>query len=217
MALTGQLVQWNYARGFGFIQGEDGRRYFVHISAIGRIATRPRIGDAMTFTASSGSDGRPQARLVRILGANPVSSYAQRPMSGPSRTNASTIEWRFGCAIVLVILLGAGLLLGRIGWPIALAYGVMSMVAFLAYRADKLFAENGQWRISEVTLLALDLCLGVIGGLLGQAWFRHKTRKPGYVASTVLIAAVHLIWLGGLALGLIDGREIGAVVGKVLG
>lgn len=215
MALNGELVQWNDARGFGFIQGEDGRRYFVHISDIGRIATRPRVGDAMTFTAASGVDGRPQARQVRILGANQVSWSARRPVL--SRVRTSAVEWRFGCAIVLVSLLVAGLLLGRIGWPIALAYGAMGVVTFLAYQTDKVLAESGQWRISEVTLLALDLCLGVIGGLLGQALFRHKTRKPGYVASTALIAVVHLIWLGGLALGLIDGREIGAVLGGVLG
>ncbi|QYO76891.1 cold-shock protein [Devosia salina] len=37
MAETGQLVQWNDERGFGFIEGSDGGRHFVHISAIGRI------------------------------------------------------------------------------------------------------------------------------------------------------------------------------------
>lgn len=39
--LSGELVQWNDERGFGFIAGGDGKRYFVHISSIDRIANRP--------------------------------------------------------------------------------------------------------------------------------------------------------------------------------
>lgn len=103
----------------------------------------------------------------------------------------------------MIALLFVGLLLDRLPWLLAGAYAAIGLIAFLAYRRDKQSAESGKWRTSEVTLLGLDLCFGILGGLLGQAIFRHKTRKPGYVATTLLISAVHLLWIAGIALGLI--------------
>ncbi len=58
-------------------------------------------------------------------------------------------------------------------------------------------------RISERTLLGIDLCFGIIGGLLGRATFRHKTQKAAYVAKTILISLAHFLGLGALALGLL--------------
>lgn len=203
MAQQGEIVQWNDERGFGFIKGANGQRHFVHISAIGRIATRPREGDRVTFTPGTGRDGRPQARSVRILGANPVGQKIMR--SAPE--HVSPWDWRIFVALILLGLLGAGLLLERVPWPLVIAYLAMSTVSFVAYRADKQSAQTGAWRISEVRLLGYDLCLGIIGGLLGQALYRHKTRKADFIASTVLITAVHALWLGGLASGYI-GAEI---------
>jgi uncharacterized membrane protein YsdA (DUF1294 family)/cold shock CspA family protein len=215
MAQSGRLVQWNDDRGFGFVEGADGQRLFVHVSSIDRIATRPRVNDSVTFVPGRGPDGRPQARSVRILGANPAPAAAVRRRGSVERREA--LDWRIPAAFVLALLLLAGLVLERIGWPVVLAYGGMGLVSFLAYRADKTFAETGHWRISEVTLLALDLCLGVIGGLLGQALSRHKTRKQSYVAATVLITMVHLLWLVGFASGLIDAGDILSLVTTLAG
>lgn len=67
----GELVQWNDSRGFGFIETADAKRYFVHISNIGRIATRPRAGDLVSFAPGKGRDGRLEARSVSILGPIP--------------------------------------------------------------------------------------------------------------------------------------------------
>jgi uncharacterized membrane protein YsdA (DUF1294 family)/cold shock CspA family protein len=196
----GELVQWNDSRGFGFIVTEDNQRYFVHISKIGRIATRPRAGDLVSFTPGIGKDGRLEARSVSILGANPKPSFAQTRRGLETRAR---LGWRFYMAILLVGLLFVGLFFDHLPWALAGAYAAMGLISFLAYGRDKQFAESGQWRISEVTLLGLDLCFGVVGGLLGQDIFRHKTRKPGYVATTLLISAVHLLWIAGFAFGLI--------------
>lgn len=202
MAQSGQLVQWNDERGFGFIEGQDGQRHFVHISAIGRIATRPRTGDSVTFVAGRGADGRPQAHSVRIVGANLAADRAiGRRGDGE---HGRMVDWRYGLAAALLALICVGALLDRLPMAIVLAYLVMTAISFLAYRADKAFAETGHWRISEGTLLSVDLAFGVVGGLLGQAVFRHKTRKPAYLSSVLVISTVHLIWLGGLVTGLID-------------
>jgi len=74
---------------------------------------------------------------------------------------------------------------------------VLSLAAFLAFGWDKLCAlRNGQ-RIPERALLFLILAGGFIGGWLGQALFRHKTRKPLFWLVLLLATAVHgtLIWL----------------------
>jgi len=206
MAQSGRLVQWNDERGFGFIEGGDGQRHFVHISAIGRIATRPRIGDRVSFMPGRGADGRLQAHSVTILGANPAASPETRQRGLVA--SFPRFEWRLAGVSAVLILLCAGLALGRLPWELATAYAVMGLISFHAYWLDKRYAETGQWRTSEVTLLGIDLCLGIAGGLLGQAVFRHKTRKRDYSAAAVLILAVHLFWLGGFVAGLIDASEL---------
>lgn len=201
MRLDGELVQWNDARGFGFIVGADGKRYFVHISAIGRIATRPREGDRVTFEPHRGRDGRDQARGVAIAGANPAATREARMRGAPVQSRS--FEWRYVAAVALCAALVAAMAFGRLPWAALIPYGAMGICAFLSYALDKGFAETGHWRISEVTLHGLDLAFGIVGGLLAQAMYRHKTRKASFVATTALIAGVHLAWLAGIATGLI--------------
>lgn len=210
--LRGELVQWNDSRGFGFILAEGGERYFVHISNIGRIATRPRQGDLVSFAPFKGQDGRLQARSVSILGANPKPTLAQMRRGTKMRARST---WRLPLAGLMTVLIVVSLLLDRLSWPLAALYALMGVIAFFAYGRDKQFAESGQWRITEVTLLGLDLCFGVVGGLLGQEAFRHKTRKPGYVATTLLISGVHLLWIAGFTVGFIP-RDVFAELGSIV-
>lgn len=207
----GELVHWNDSRGFGFIVTDKGERYFVHISNIGRIATRPRDGDLVSFRPGKSRDGRLEAQSVVIMGANPKPSLAQMRRGTETKTS---LGWRFYVAIVMGLLLAVGLFLERLPWPFVLLYAAMGFVSFLAYGRDKKFAEGGHWRTSEAKLLGIDLAFGVIGGLLGQEVFRHKTRKTEYVATTLLISAVHLLWLAGFASGLI-GPDIFAEPGNI--
>jgi uncharacterized membrane protein YsdA (DUF1294 family)/cold shock CspA family protein len=210
MAQRGQLVQWNDERGFGFIEAGDGRRHFVHISAMGRLSGRPRIGDQFSFVASTGSDGRPQAKAVRRVGALPRGEPGRRASAIVGAPVGQ--DWRFFGALALVVLLAAGVTLGRIPLELAAAYAAMSVVSLIAYRMDKGFATANQWRTSEATLLGLDFCFGLPGGLLGQALFRHKTRKPRFAASTALILAMHLAWLAAFVSGALDANSIAASI-----
>ena len=169
---------------------------------------RPREGDAVTFLPRKGQDGRLEAQSVTILGANPKLTPQHLLRGTEARTQ---LNWRLPLAGIMAILLVAGLVLGRLPWQLVLAYAAMGSITFLAYGRDKRLAESGRWRISEATLLGLDLCFGLLGGLLGQQVFRHKTRKRGYVATTVLISAVHLLWLCGLALDFISADGLSAL------
>jgi uncharacterized membrane protein YsdA (DUF1294 family) len=71
------------------------------------------------------------------------------------------------------------------------AYGLLSVVTFTTYGADKSAAVNGRWRTSESTLHLLALAGGWPGALAGQRVFRHKTRKQPFRAIFWLTVAVN--------------------------
>ena len=63
----GALIQWNDARGYGFVEDADGgQRVFVHVSAYPADAVRPSEGDELEFSVGRGADGRRQAIGVRV-------------------------------------------------------------------------------------------------------------------------------------------------------
>ena len=107
---------------------------------------------------------------------------------------------RLFLALGLLVLLGCGLMLGVLPIWLGLLYAAMGLLAFAFYVTDKQAARSGAWRVPEMQLHGLDFCFGIIGGLLGQALFRHKTSKPGFVRLTWLIAGLHG---AGLLIGLV--------------
>lgn len=212
---TGELVEWNDDRGYGFIRSAGGERAFVHIKSIAPDAARPQIGDHLSFTLGLGRDGRPAAIDLRILGANRSNrAPQQRNRSGATRLPA--FGWRGAIAGLLTVLLLIALLLGHAPFWLGLAYLVMGIVSTCLYAADKRYAETGQWRISEAMLLGTDLCFGIVGGLLAQQVFRHKTAKQSYIGSTMLLCLLHLLWLGGLVGGWIEPAAITDLASELL-
>lgn len=191
---TGELVQWNDERGFGFVVTPDRTRYFIHISEIGRIATRPRVGDQLRFRPSIGSDGRPVAKAASVLGANPVPP----PLRRAPAPAGLVADWRYFAALAVAALVVFDWSSGVLPDAVLLAYGIMACLSMLTYAADKSYAETGHWRVRETTLHALDMCGGIAGGLLAQAVLRHKTRKPSFQLTTLLIMALQVGLLGGL-------------------
>ena len=73
------------------------------------------------------------------------------------------------------------------------AIGVMSVVAFFTYLADKRKAQRGKWRIKESVLLALGLFGGAIGALLSMNIFRHKTKHWYFWAVNILGLGVQIV------------------------
>lgn len=199
-ARNGTLVQWNDERGFGFIRADNGERFFVHISDIGRIATRPRVGDAVRFAGRLGRDGRAVAGQVVILGANPVNPSAARRGAPPPKAGLRDYL-RFGAAGVIGLLLLAVLGLGRAPLWLAGIYVGLGLLSGLAYVADKRAAEAGRWRVSELRLHVTDLFGGIAGGLLAQQLLRHKTAKTSFAIATAAIWLLHAGLLASLLLG----------------
>jgi len=64
---TGKVKWFNNAKGFGFIEQEDGEDVFVHFSAITSDGFKTlKEGDAVTFEVTEGPKGL-QAKDVTIL------------------------------------------------------------------------------------------------------------------------------------------------------
>ena len=62
----------------------------------------------------------------------------------------------------------------------------MSLIAYIAYAADKSRARKGRWRIRERTLLLLGLLGGAPGALAAMKRFRHKTKhNPFWIVNTL--------------------------------
>lgn len=82
------------------------------------------------------------------------------------------------------------------------AYGVVSVVAFLLYWSDKRKAREDSWRTPENILHGVELAGGWPGALIAQQVFRHKTRKVSYQVAFWLIVLLHeVFWIDQLFLG----------------
>lgn len=57
---------------------------------------------------------------------------------------------------------------------------LINALALLLMHRDKRKARQHQWRIPETVLLCTALLGGSIGGMIGMAAFRHKTKKPKF-------------------------------------
>ncbi|MDB5506893.1 MAG: hypothetical protein JWR75_1531 [Devosia sp.] len=200
---TGVLTDWNDDRGFGFIV-VDGttERLFMHIKAVRQTYTRPRIGDRLSFTKGPGRGGKLAALDVDIALANPRQEGKWR-RGEPELPFASDSRRVIVAAGLLVLLFGA-IVLNRLPLLAVVPYAVMGGISAIAYWWDKGRAEAGAWRTPEARLHGLDFAFGIIGGLLAQHSFRHKTRKPEFVRQTWWIAALHGLGLAVIALGGID-------------
>ena len=71
----------------------------------------------------------------------------------------------------------------------------ISLLTFTVFGIDKKRAVRGEWRIRESTLLILSLIGGAAGGLIGMTVFRHKIRKPLFVAALPVLFTVQLALL----------------------
>ena len=86
------------------------------------------------------------------------------------------------------------------GWLTAIAIWmlVVSVTAFVLHGVDKRAAIKGRRRIPEARLHLLELLGGWPGAVAAMMLFRHKIRKPSYLAITVVIAVVWVampIWI----------------------
>lgn len=72
--MRGRIAVWNDDRGYGFINPDaGGDRLFFHISGMVRGASRPSVGDSVTYEMSTAPNGKSRAVSVRPAGLGAVS------------------------------------------------------------------------------------------------------------------------------------------------
>ena len=133
-------------------------------------------------------------------------SRARRPERRPSGGNIQHLKLKL---VVLLIVLALPLFGSLSMWlrgislvPLA-AYGVVSVLAFFLYWADKRKARADAWRTPENILHAVELAGGWPGALIAQQVFRHKTRKVSFQVLFWMIVALHQVfWIDQIFLGL---------------
>lgn len=177
---NGVLVQWDDAKGYGFIAPQGGgAKRFVHIKAFGMRARRPFVGERLSFVAGSDAQGKPRALQVQSLEprAPAAAAPAARSSAAGAASGGSASLWLVPAFASLVLVCQLAFELPRAVWG---AYFSMSMASFLVYALDKRAARLRQWRVAEGTLHLLALACGWPGALLAQQTLRHKSSKPAF-------------------------------------
>ena len=96
--LKGVLKTWKEDRGFGFISPEHGGRdLFIHISALGQTARRPKPGDIVHYQVNRDRQGKLRAVNARIEGSGVIETH-QGPVKG---SKAGFKRMAIGTAFVL--------------------------------------------------------------------------------------------------------------------
>ncbi|MCU0070377.1 DUF1294 domain-containing protein [Pseudomonas koreensis] len=132
-------------------------------------------------------------------------SRARRPERGPGGGSIQNLKLKL---VVLLIVCALPLFGSLSMWlrgislvPLT-AYGLVSVLAFFLYWADKRKARADAWRTPENILHAVELAGGWPGALIAQQVFRHKTRKVSFQILFWMIVALHQIfWIDQLFLG----------------
>ncbi|MBO3759881.1 DUF1294 domain-containing protein [Ciceribacter sp. L1K22] len=76
-----------------------------------------------------------------------------------------------------------------------LIFALYNVIVFCTFWWDKDAARNGEWRISESTLLGLAFLGGTPGAVIGQRVLRHKTRKEPFRSILRAICITHGVCL----------------------
>ncbi len=188
MRFEGVIRSWNEERGFGFIEPtQGGQDIFVHIKAFPRGATRPAIGQRVSFEVELGPQGKKRARKARTV--QPARLRTRARENSPTRWGTASL---FAIPAFLVVYVATDLLWRPPTW-LALVYLATSAVTFLAYAIDKSSARRGAWRTSESTLHALAIAGGWPGALLAQQILRHKSAKAEFRSVFWVTVSVNVV------------------------
>ena len=185
----GKITLWKDDQGFGFITPNDGGpAVFVHIKSFAVKGTRPTGNDIVTYELTI-NDKR-QRRADNVAFVRDRAARQAAADSGGARALIAAAGF-LGLIAVLVCIEKLPLLVFGV-------YAGFSVIAFIAYAADKSAAQKNQWRTKESTLHMLGLIGGWPGALLAQQVLRHKSKKGSFRIAfwlTVVVNCGALGWL----------------------
>ncbi|MHB8912758.1 MAG: DUF1294 domain-containing protein [Lysobacter sp.] len=201
MEQLGKVLEWNDAKGYGFIAAVNDAtpagRVFFHIRDYERCGRRPEVNELVRYIVSRRQEGQPRAQSVRRA------VQPSRPLSRPHTSAGASMRQRelpTATAVMLILAYAAAVALAvdidRLPLVAGFALALLSVAIYIAYALDKHAAEHGRWRIQESTLHGLELLGGWPGALLAQRVMRHKTRKANYRAGFWMSVVVNCTVLG---------------------
>ncbi|KHT58700.1 DNA-binding protein [Alteromonas macleodii] len=198
MKYQGRILQWDDAKGYGFVEPNGGgTRAFTHIKAFKQRSRRPVNGDIIVYEVEQDRNGNHRACNISLLKDHKAKRLrANKPTSQRKRN-----------VIVLSIFSGALALLtlsGRLPFIIPIVYGAVSLLTMLLYGIDKSTAKKEKRRVSEAKLHILSLLGGWPGALLAQQIFKHKRSKSSFMRVYWVTVLVNLILLGLIAFEVIN-------------
>lgn len=173
MRQTGQLTQWDDAKGYGFITPDGGgAKLFVHIQAFSLRPHRPFLGERLSYTP--GRDAQGKARAVDVQSREP--KLPSKPE--PAHRDHSRV-------LLLIPAFALVVLACQLRWglprPLWGVYIALSLASFIVYWDDKRSARRRSARVPENVLQLLSLLGGWPGALLAQQLLRHKTAKLAFL------------------------------------
>lgn len=151
MRRQGRIVEWNDARGFGFVQWHGGdERAFAHIGAF-EPGTRPCVGDVVTYDVVAGERG-PKAVAIRRPGASPAIRRAAAPRSRWTLHRALRIAVSAVALVVLTTAAWREYALRQAGPPPALALmpSALTTSAGVSDAPARVFACTGKQHCSQM-------------------------------------------------------------------
>ena len=178
-SITGQIIEWNEAKGYGFV--DDGKqRVFAHIRDFTERPQCPQPGTKVTYTLGTDRQGRVCAQNIYL----PFTSVPLR-----------TVHF----VVLALLLIGPCMAIARLfrtdlSWLFAGWFALASAITYGLYAWDKKRAQKGEWRIPENVLHFWELIGGWPGAFLGQRRLRHKSAKFSYLFTFWLIVVFHQ-WL----------------------
>jgi len=184
------IVEWFDDKGYGFARLKGGtKRIFVHVKSLEKGLSRLKKGDELELEIITGRTGKPAAKDVKLLDAKQL---------------ANRLQLHLTTAAILLITVNLLIILDKAPFDLVVIYSIMGLISLYLYGHDKRAAQFGWSRIAEWKLLSIDLFGGIIGGLIGQARYRHKTSKFIFQARVFLIVALHSFLLALFGSGIIS-------------
>ncbi len=181
MRQEGRITHWKDDKGFGFIApAGGGDPVFVHIKAFVNRDKRPAANEVVTYELQF--DERKRARAAKVAFAHQRIQAPAKLGQGTAKPSAPPDRVAFPVCVAAVFFayLAWSIATGKLHFAIMVLYALASLVAFLAYGADKGNAERHKRRTPEVNLHLISILGGWPGAWIAQRVFRHKSKKTEF-------------------------------------
>ncbi|MFT5702607.1 MAG: uncharacterized membrane protein YsdA (DUF1294 family)/cold shock CspA family protein [Desulforhopalus sp.] len=171
MRFKGKVIKWQNDKGFGFIEPINGMLdLFFHEIFLLNQSRRPVVGDEVSFEITTNPEGKQRAERILFRGER-----------DPRKSDKFFDVFYSSLSCVFLICIGGLVFLKKLDPIILILYLLLSLIAFLLYRQDKIKAKNDEWRTPENKLHFFSLIGGWPGALIAQRRLRHKSRKQSFL------------------------------------